>query len=218
MGPGSTPSYPRFSLRTEFPVRWGKPLSGSRCFSESGNTPRVWAGACKSPRQGFSARGDEGSRCMGSVWKRMRSGRTQLYTGTLVSSLLSNSFSRNKTILTVTKAVYFNFCRGFINPELFGTSGFPRRGWERASGASRSGAMIAGFIPSQASTAPGGGWLCAGLSRGIRRARRKTGLLVHIYLYISIGATQRQKMTGVPAGELGIPGLSSGAVCLFLRV
>lgn len=40
----------------------------------------------------------------------------------------------------------------------------------------------------------------------------------YAYIYISrVGAGQRQKMTGVPAGELGIPGLSSGAVCLFLR-
>lgn len=31
--------YPRFSLRTVISVPWGKPLWGSRCFSEPGITP-----------------------------------------------------------------------------------------------------------------------------------------------------------------------------------
>lgn len=43
----------------------------------------------------------------------------------------------------------------------------------------------AGFTPSRASPAPEGGRLCARLARGISRARPETGLLVHIYLYIS---------------------------------
>lgn len=81
-----TLTYPRFSLRTAFPVHWGKPLWGSRCFPVPGSTPRVWAGACSGrPRQGFSARGMRVPGTWEVFGERVRSGRRQLYTGTLTN-------------------------------------------------------------------------------------------------------------------------------------
>lgn len=95
--------------------------------------------------------------------------------------------SRNETVLLVTKMLYFNFCRGFINPKLFEFSQV-RLLQARKKEPALPGVVqrsFAGFILSRASTAPEGAWLCAGLGRGIRRARPETGLLAHTYIYTS---------------------------------
>lgn len=132
VGSGSTPTIPQVFPSHGISCALGMPLWGIRCFSEPAITPQVWPGACSdSPRQGFSARGDEGSRYMGGVWREDEKREEEVThwdpdKTSPISSLLSTSCSRSETILPVTKVVYFNFCRALLTLSYLGPRGFPR--------------------------------------------------------------------------------------------
>ena len=120
----------------------------------------------------------------------------------------------------------FNFRRGFINPELFGTSGFSRCGSPKPEGRAGVCRRAAGMLcrlhpepvghgaaapPAQGEVGSVQGW--AGGDAGLRQKQGRWCL----YRYRSRTGSRGQKMTVCPAAGVGTPRLSSSAVCLLLR-
>lgn len=218
-------THPGRSLRAEFPVRWGEHLWGSRCFSEPGITSRVWARAWNDPsRQRFRAKG--GWRLQGNrseFGQGVRRRRRQLHTGTLASKPrlfpAFHLFFEKRNNSPGYQIACFNFRRGFINPELFGTSGFSKCGLPkpegRAGGSRRGAGMLCRLHPepgghrAAASPARGGkrgvgsvqGW-----AEGRGRVRARAGPVVHVHVFISNRQSEAEKRQSSPRPGLVSPG------------
>lgn len=160
----------------------------------------------------------------------MRRRRRELRTGTLRNKPgLSPVFQLREmpAILPITKWPASTFGEvpltlNYSRPRAFPGAARPSSREEPAPpGEARGGS--AGFIPSQAGTAPrlprpgGRSVVCrAGLGEAQGSGKSRAGGTC-VYIYISPSISQRQKMTVHPAARVGIPRLSSSAVCVLLR-